>query len=61
LTATRRIQLIYGFGIVAALARVAVAFGFAREPLLYLSALAWVLAFSSFVAVYGPWLTRRQV
>ena len=61
LTATRRIQLIYAFGIVAALARVAVAFGFAREPLLHLSALAWVLAFSSFVAVYGPWLTRRQV
>jgi uncharacterized protein involved in response to NO len=41
--------------------RIAVAFGLMREPMLHLSATAWVAAFGGFVVIYAPLLciTRR--
>lgn len=60
LTATRPIQFIYLAAIVAALARIAAAFGLLREPMLHLSATAWVAAFGGFVIVFGPLLLRRR-
>jgi uncharacterized protein involved in response to NO len=60
LAATYAIQLIYALAITAALARISAAFDVLREPMLYLSAAAWVLAFLGFVAVYAPLLARRQ-
>lgn len=36
------------------------AFDIEREPMLYLSAAAWVAAFGGFVIVYAPLLLRRQ-
>jgi len=60
LTATRAIQAIYAAAVVAALLRIVAAFGFAREPLLWLSASAWVIAFCGFVLVYGPLLTQHS-
>ncbi|MBK9079568.1 MAG: NnrS family protein [Hyphomicrobium sp.] len=60
MTATPPIQLIYALAATAALARIFAAFDFQREPMLYLSATAWVLAFLGFVVVYAPLLARRQ-
>lgn len=60
LTATRPIQLLYVAAFVAACARIAAAFDLQREPLLHLSATAWVLGFAGFVVVYGPMLTRSR-
>lgn len=60
LTATRSIQLIYLAAIVAALARIAAAFDILREPMLHLSATAWVLAFGGFTIVYAPLLLRAR-
>ena len=60
LTATRPIQLIYVAALIAALARIVAAFGLLREPMLHLSATAWVLAFGGFVVVYAPLLARRS-
>ena len=60
LTATRPIQAIYISALVAALARITAAFDIEREPMLYLSAAAWVVAFGGFVIVYAPLLLRRQ-
>lgn len=60
LLATRAVQLIYVAAVVAALARIAASFGILREPLLYLAALGWVLAFGGFAVVYAPLLTRRR-
>jgi uncharacterized protein involved in response to NO len=60
LTATRPIQLIYVAAFVAALARIAAAFGLLRQPMLYLSATAWVAAFGGFVIIYGPLLTSQR-
>jgi uncharacterized protein involved in response to NO len=59
LAATPPIQLIYLAALVAALARIAAAFGITREPALYVSAAAWVMAFAGFAIVYAPLLTRR--
>jgi uncharacterized protein involved in response to NO len=56
LTATGPIQLIYLAAVIAALARIAVAFDILREPMLHLSAAAWVAAFGGFVIVYAPLL-----
>lgn len=56
LTATLAIQGIYVAAGVAALARVVAAFDLAREPMLSISAGAWVLAFLGFVVVYAPLL-----
>lgn len=60
LVATRPVQLIYVAVIVAALARVAASFGVARDPLLHLSATAWIAAFLGFAVVYAPLLTRPR-
>ena len=60
LTATAPTQLIYVAALVAALARIVSALGLAREPLLHLSAAAWVMAFAGFVVIYGPLLARRR-
>jgi uncharacterized protein involved in response to NO len=60
LTATRPIQLIYALAIIAALARIIAAFYVLREPMLHLSATAWVLAFAGFVAVYAPLLMKAR-
>jgi hypothetical protein len=59
--ATRSIQLIYLAALVAAVVRVAVAFGLMREPMLHLSATAWGAASGGFVMIYAPLLctTRR--
>jgi uncharacterized protein involved in response to NO len=60
LTATRPIQFIYACALIAALARIVAAFHVLREPMLHLSATAWVLAFGGFVIIYAPLLTRRR-
>lgn len=59
LTATWAIQLIYVLALIAALARIVAAFGVLRDPMLHLSATAWVFAFAGFVVVYAPLLVRR--
>ncbi|HVY59688.1 MAG TPA: NnrS family protein [Xanthobacteraceae bacterium] len=51
-------QAIYACLIVAALARIAAAFG-ASIALLHLAAFAWLAAFGGFAVVYGPLLLRR--
>jgi uncharacterized protein involved in response to NO len=58
LTASRPIQFIYVAAMIAVLARLVAAFGLLREPMLNLSASAWVLAFVGFVVVYAPLLIR---
>ena len=60
LTATRPIQLIYAVAVVAVGTRIIAAFDILREPMLHVSALAWVLAFAGCVVVYAPHLLRRQ-
>ncbi|TNE42315.1 MAG: NnrS family protein [Alphaproteobacteria bacterium] len=60
LVATRGIQLIYLSIVLAALARIASGFAGAPGALLYLSAGLWVLAFTSFVVIYGPLLMRPR-
>ncbi|MCC6888840.1 MAG: NnrS family protein [Hyphomicrobiales bacterium] len=60
LTATVPVQLIYLAAIIAALARIVAAFGVLREPMLHLSATAWILAFAGFAAVYAPLLLRAR-
>jgi uncharacterized protein involved in response to NO len=60
LTASRPIQVIYVAIVIAALARIGAAFGLLREPMLHLSASAWALAFTGFVVVYAPLLTRPR-
>jgi uncharacterized protein involved in response to NO len=60
LTARRPIQLIYIAALMAALARIAAAFGVLHEPMLHLSATMWVLAFGGFVVIYAPLLAGRR-
>jgi uncharacterized protein involved in response to NO len=60
LTATWPIQLIYIAAITAACARIAAAFGLLRDPMLSVSATAWVLAFVGFAVYYGPLLLRSR-
>jgi len=60
LTATRPIELIYLAAVLAALARIAAAFDILRDPMLHVSATAWVLAFGGFVIVYAPLLLQRR-
>jgi uncharacterized protein involved in response to NO len=60
LTATLPTQLIYLAALVAALTRITAAFGVAREPLLHVSAAAWVMAFVGFAIVYAPLLIRPR-
>jgi uncharacterized protein involved in response to NO len=60
LTASLPIQFIYLAVVTAAVARIAAAFDLLREPMLHLSATAWVAAFGGFVVVYAPLLMRKQ-
>jgi uncharacterized protein involved in response to NO len=60
LRAGRAEQAIYLACAVAALARIAAAFGLWREPMLHLSAAAWVAAFGGFVLAYAPLLLRPR-
>jgi len=60
LTASRGVQLVYVAVFVAALARIVAAFDIAREPMLHLSATAWVLGFAGFAVIYAPMLARRS-
>jgi len=60
LTASRPIQLIYLAVLIAALARISAAFDLLREPMLHLSAMAWVAAFGGFVVAYAPLLLRQS-
>jgi uncharacterized protein involved in response to NO len=60
LTANWPIVSIYVAVLVAALARIAAAFGVMRDPMLHLSAGAWMLGFLGFVVVYAPLLLRRR-
>ena len=54
LHATKPIQAIYLAALISALARIITAFDVAREPLLIVSAVAWVAAFAGFVVCFGP-------
>lgn len=58
LTASPATQAIYLCALAAALARIAAAFILPME-LMHVAAVAWVLAFGGFAAVYGPLLARR--
>jgi uncharacterized protein involved in response to NO len=58
LTATAATQAIYGCVLVAALARIAASF-VPSMTILSFAALAWILAFATFVAAYGALLARR--
>jgi uncharacterized protein involved in response to NO len=60
LTATAPVRLIYSAALISALARIVAALGLARDPLLHLSAIAWVIAFAGFAVVYWPLLTRPR-
>ena len=60
LTATRGITAIYIATFIAAAARIIAAFDFAPEPMLHLSATAWVLGFGGFAVIYAPLLTRPR-
>lgn len=60
LTATRPVTLIFVAIAIAAVARIAVAFGLWRDPMLHISATAWVAAFGGFAVVYWPLLMRAR-
>ncbi|HEX5600831.1 MAG TPA: NnrS family protein, partial [Hyphomicrobiaceae bacterium] len=60
LTATRSITAIYIATFIAAAARIVAAFDVAPEPMLHLSATAWVLGFAGFAVIYAPLLTRPR-
>ena len=61
LVASRGTQFAYLCVLVALVARVAMAFmPQFTEPLLSIAAVAWILAFAAFLAVYGPILARRS-
>jgi uncharacterized protein involved in response to NO len=60
LTASLAVQTIYIAVIFSALARIVAGLGIARDPMLHLSAAAWVFAFAGFAAVFGPLLARRR-
>lgn len=59
LTASRGTQLIYLAVFFSALARIVAGFDIMREPMLHLSATAWVLGFAGFAILYAPMLTKR--
>jgi uncharacterized protein involved in response to NO len=62
LSASRATQFVYGAIVAAALLRIAAALDVAQSSLLlHCSALAWLLAFAVFAAIYGPMLLQRKV
>lgn len=60
LVATRSIEVIYVAATLAALARIAASFDVVREPMLHLSATAWLVAFGGFFVVFAPLLIRPR-
>jgi len=60
LTATPAIVSLYVAVIFAAVARIAAGFGIARDPMLHLSAAAWVFAMAGFVIVFWPLLAMQR-
>ena len=58
--APRVTSLIYASAIVAALLRIVAPLSPYMLPLLKASAVAWILAFTGFVLVYGPFLVRES-
>lgn len=61
LTATLPITMTYLVVTIAGIARIVAAFDRAREPMLHLSATAWVLGFAGFAIIYGPILTKPRL
>jgi uncharacterized protein involved in response to NO len=60
LTATMAVQTIYIAVIFSALARIVAGFGIARDPMLHLSAAAWIFAYAGFATIFGPLLARHR-
>lgn len=60
LTASAAIQFIYLAVVAAAAARVLSAFDIWRDPLLMISATAWVMAFGGFAVTFGPLLAKPR-
>jgi uncharacterized protein involved in response to NO len=61
LIATHSIQFVYFAAVTAALSRIAADFDVLREPILYLAATAWILAFSGFAMIFARPMLQRQV
>ncbi|MFV0296729.1 MAG: NnrS family protein [Hyphomicrobiaceae bacterium] len=59
LTATPQITFVYIAVFASAVARIALAFGILQEVMIAISAIAWVLGFVGFAAIYAPLLLRR--
>lgn len=60
LTASASVQFIYLAVIAAAAARVVSAFDIWRDPLLMISATAWVMAFGAFAVTFAPLLAKPR-
>jgi uncharacterized protein involved in response to NO len=60
LTASGLVQAIYVAVIFSAFARMLAGFGIARDPMMHLSAGAWIFAFSAFATIFTPLLARRR-
>jgi uncharacterized protein involved in response to NO len=61
LTASPAVLAIYIFAVIAALSRIAAAFGIEPQTmLLHIAAGAWILAFGGFAVVFGPLLVRPR-
>jgi uncharacterized protein involved in response to NO len=59
LVASQGTAVVYGLAIVAAVARIAAAFPSSFDTtLLQVGGIAWIAAFTGFVAIYGPMLVR---
>lgn len=61
LTATLPITMTYAAVAMAGIARIIAAFDIAREPMLHLSATAWVLGFAGFAIIYAPILMKPRL
>ncbi len=60
LIAAYSVQLVFLCAVVAALSRISADFLVLREPMLHVSAVAWIVAFSVFVLIFArPMLQRR--
>ncbi|MGC2394652.1 MAG: NnrS family protein, partial [Rhodomicrobium sp.] len=61
LTASPTVLAIYIFAVIAALSRIAAAFGIEPQTMLvHIAAGAWILAFGGFAVVFGPLLLRPR-
>jgi uncharacterized protein involved in response to NO len=60
LTASPTVLAIYIFAVIAALSRIAAAFGIEPQIMLHTAAAGWILAFGGFAIVFGPLLVRPR-